>query len=182
MLKQNQSITSLLAVSGRIAGGLTVDADTLAGAFLSLIPQMMGTLRRHIRATGGREFRVGHFRMMLAIYMRKEISISQTARCMGLTLPTASKMADDLERRKLIRRQADKKDRRLALLSLTAPGSEVLQKMMLCAQKHLAEIFGSLTPMERAFLLCAAQTLRPLFDPPAILDASASPPIPVRRN
>ena len=165
MLKQNKSLASLLADSGRVAGPLAVDADMLAGAFLSLIPQMMGTLRRHIKAIGGRELRVGQFRMMLAIYMRKEISISQTAQCMGLTLPSASKMADDLERQKLIRRQADKKDRRRALLSLTPRGGEVLRNVMLSAQKHLAKIFGSLTPMERAFLFCAAQTLRPLFEP-----------------
>ena len=41
-----------------------VDADSLAKAFVSLIPQMMGSLRRHLRTAEGGDLRVGEFRMI----------------------------------------------------------------------------------------------------------------------
>ncbi len=147
------------------AGNQVVDAASLARAFLELIPQMMAVLRRHVRRAGGPELKMGQFRMMLAIYRRGELSISGAAERIGLTLPSASKLADGLERQRLIRRQADQRDRRRALLSLTAAGQRVLQSVMHSAQRHLAELFGPLTATERAFLFCAAQTLRPLFEP-----------------
>ncbi len=144
---------------------LAVDADTLAKAFVSLIPHMMGSLRRHLRTAEGGDLRVGQFRMMMAIAMSPGISISDAADVMGLTLPSASKMTDELERFGFILRKEDCQDRRRSLLSLTSAGAAVLRTVQHAAENHFAAIFQPLTPMERAFLLCAAETLRPLFRP-----------------
>ena len=140
-----------------------VDADSLAKAFVSLIPQMMGSLRRHLRTAEGGDLRVGEFRMMMAIAMSPELSISNAAEVMGLTLPSASKVADELVRAGFIQRREDRHDRRRSLLSLTPAGVAVLRTVQQAAEDHFAAIFEPLTPMERAFLLCAAETLRPLF-------------------
>ena len=144
---------------------LAVDADTLAKAFVSLIPHMMGSLRRHLRTAEGGDLRVGQFRMMMAIAMSPKLSISNAAEVMGLTLPSASKIAEELARAGLVQRKEDCQDRRRLLLSLTSVGMEVLQTVQRAAEDHFANIFQPLTPMERAFLLCAAETLRPLFKP-----------------
>ena len=103
--------------------------------------------------------------MMMAIAMSPKLSISNAAEVMGLTLPSASKIAEELARAGLVQRKEDCQDRRRLLLSLTSVGMEVLQTVQRAAEDHFANIFQPLTPMERGFLLCAAETLRPLFKP-----------------
>jgi DNA-binding MarR family transcriptional regulator len=142
-----------------------VDADMLAKSFVSLIPHMMGSLRRHLRTAEGGDLRVGQFRMMMAIALSPELSISNAAEVMGLTLPSASKVADELARAGLVQRKEDRRDRRRSLLSLTPAGFAVLETVQRAAEDHFANIFQPLTAMERVFLLCAAETLRPLFRP-----------------
>ena len=142
---------------------LPATPDFLARAYVSLIPQMMGSLRNHLRTLEGGDLRIGQFRMMLAIRMEENPSLSQVAEVVGLTLPSASKVVDELERRSLIRRQSDKLDRRRQNLSLTAEGMDVLEMVKRTAETHFAVLFSQLTPAERSFLLCAAETLRPLF-------------------
>ena len=149
----------------------TVQAATLAKAFVSLIPHMMGSLRRHLRTAEGGDLRVGQFRMMMAVALSPELSISDAAEVMGLTLPSASKVADELSRAGLLQRKEDRRDRRRSLLSLTPAGIAVLQSVQRAAEAHFIQIFQPLTPMERGFLLCAAETLRPLFRPGVRPDA-----------
>ncbi len=143
--------------------GSAVSPTTLGRAYVALIPQMMGSLRSHLRTLEGGDLRVGQFRMMMAIRMEDQPSLSQVAEFVGLTLPSASKVADELERRGLISRQPDKLDRRRQILSLTAQGMEVLEMVKRTAETHFAGLFSQLTSAERSFLLCAAETLRPLF-------------------
>jgi len=160
--KLNESVSGL-----SVAAEPTVQAATLAKAFVSLIPHMMGSLRRHLRTAEGGDLRVGQFRMMMAVAMSPELSISDAAEVMGLTLPSASKVADELARAGLLQRKEDRRDRRRSLLSLTPGGVAVLQSVQRAAENHFIQIFQPLTPMERGFLLCAAETLRPLFRPGA---------------
>jgi DNA-binding MarR family transcriptional regulator len=101
--------------------------------------------------------------MMMAIAMESELSISNAAAVMGLTLPSASKVADELVREGLIRRREDRRDRRRSLLSLTPAGVAVLRTVQKAAEDHFAAVFKPLTTAERTFLWCAAETLRPLF-------------------
>ena len=163
-LKKKLNNESLAPAS---AAASAVAADTLARAFVSLIPHMMGSLRRHLRTAEGGDLRVGQFRMMMAVAMSPELSISEAAEVMGLTLPSASKIADELARAGLLQRKEDHRDRRRSLLSLTPGGVAVLQSVQRAAENHFIQIFQPLTPMERGFLLCAAETLRPLFRPGA---------------
>ena len=156
----------------------TVSPESLGRAYVALIPQMMGSLRSHLRTLEGGDLRVGQFRMMMAIRMENKPSLSQVAEFVGLTPPSASRVADELEIRGLITRRPDKLDRRRQILSLTAEGIEVLEMVKRTAETHFAGLFCNLTPAERSFLLCAADTLRPLFrvgpvDPPAVLASAA---------
>ncbi len=163
--KRKLNHNKAIAKAERVASA--VDADALAKSYVSLIPNMMGSLRRHLRTAEGGDLRVGQFRMMMAVEGSPGLSISSAAEVVGLTLPSASKMVDELELSGFIIRGEDSKDRRRALLSLTPAGGAVLRSMQCAAERHFAAIFEPLTPMERAFLLWAAETLRPLFKPGA---------------
>ena len=135
----------------------------LARAYVALIPLMMGSLRRHLRTLEGGDLRMGPFRMLMAVHMETNPTLSRVAANMGLALPAASKIADELESRSYIARTPDLADRRKNILSLTAAGAQVMNVVKAAAEKHFADLFTALTPAERSFLLCAAETLRPVF-------------------
>lgn len=145
---------------------VSMEAQDLAAALLTLIPRMMATLRGQLQSVNGVELRGGQFRLLMIINSQRGISISEAAQLMGLTVPTTSKITDELTQQGLLARNTDVVDRRRARLSLTAHGKVVLETVSREARSHLAELLTPLTPMERAFLLCAVETLRPLFAQP----------------
>ncbi len=136
----------------------------VAVALLSLIPRMMATLRQHLRSTDGLELRGGQFRLLMIVQAHNQVSISRAAYLIGLTVPTTSKIVDELTQQKLLSRHSDTADRRRVLLSLTAYGELVLGTVSQAACTHLANLLEPLTPTERSFILCAVETLRPLFE------------------
>ncbi|MGC8552086.1 MAG: MarR family winged helix-turn-helix transcriptional regulator [Phycisphaerae bacterium] len=138
-------------------------AESLALGFVTLIPQMMGVLRRHLRAGPQLELRPGQFRMLLLLQMFGPASLSDVADRLGLTLPSASKLAEELGKLGFIARRTDQADRRRIVLSLTPSGRSALEAVQREAQRHLAELFEPLTAAERKFLACAVSVMRPLF-------------------
>ncbi len=138
-------------------------AESLALGFVTLIPQMMGVLRRHLRAGPQLELRPGQFRMMLLLQMFGPASLSDVADRLGLTLPSASKLAEELGKIGFIARRTDLADRRRIVLSLTPSGGSALDAVQREAQRQLAELFEPLTAAERKFLACAVSVMRPLF-------------------
>ncbi len=139
----------------------------LAAALLTLIPRMMATLRQQLQSTDGLELRGGQFRLLMIVDAHHPISISRAACLLGLTVPTTSKIADELTQQNLLSRQSDAADRRRVLLSLTTHGKSVLETVSEAARTHLATLLKPLTPTERSFILCSVETLRPLFERPA---------------
>ncbi len=144
----------------------------LAQAYLALIPIMMGSLRSRLRTLEVGDLRMGPFRVLMEVHVEKNPTLSQVAINMGLALPAASKIADELESRGYIARTPDQADRRKNMLSLTAAGERVMNVVKNEAEKHFANLFASLTAAERGFLLCAAETLRPVFR----VSGASSPP------
>lgn len=138
-------------------------AESLALGFVTLIPQMMGVLRRHLRAGAQLELRPGQFRMLLLLQMFGPASLSDVADQLGLTLPSASKLAEELGKLGFIARRTDTADRRRIVLSLVPSGRSALDAVQTEAQHQLSELFEPLTAAERKFLACAVSVMRPLF-------------------
>lgn len=152
-------------VSNQIRSSITgTTPEDVAIALLTLIPRMMATLRQHLRSADGLEIRGGQFRLMMIIQAHHQVSITQAADLIGLTVPTTSKIVDELTQQKLLARHPDTTDRRRVLLSLTAHGASALETVSKAAREHLANLLEPLTPPERSFILCAVETLRPLFE------------------
>lgn len=140
------------SLAASIAAESTVPAVTLAKAFVSLIPHMMGSLRRHLRTAEGGDLRAGQFRMMMAVAMSPELSISNAAEVMGLTLPSASKVADELARAGLLQRKEDRRDRRRSLLSfdyMTLRGVQRQIAMTCCKSPHTLARFSGVYARRR---------------------------------
>src|SRR5947209_5950202 len=57
----------------------------------------------------------------------RELSLGEVADSVGVSLPTASRLVDDLVRRGLVERREDETDRRLKRGGLTPPGEAALR-------------------------------------------------------
>lgn len=84
-----------------------------------------------------------------------ECTMSELARELGLTLPTATGIVDRLIRGALVDRRHDEDDRRVVRVSLTGVGRRRLADAMVHRGRKLAEMLDSLQPDDRAELIDA---------------------------
>ena len=68
---------------------------------------------------------------------------------LGMTRGAISKLADRLEGKGLINREATEHDGRVQIFSLTTPGRELVPKLAALADRNDAEFFGDLDPSLR---------------------------------
>jgi DNA-binding MarR family transcriptional regulator len=82
-------------------------------------------------------------------------TVKDLAERLGLSLPGMSRNVDGLERRGLLDRREDERDRRMKRLKLTAAGREVLDRVNAARLQGLEEFTASL-PREQSERLAAA--------------------------
>jgi DNA-binding MarR family transcriptional regulator len=95
----------------------------------------------------------GRFATLMLIGRNPGISQTALSRANARDKSSLTPVLEDLERRKLIRRERPKSDRRSYRLLLTAAGERLLQELTVCAERHdrnLDEIIG---PRDRARFL-----------------------------
>lgn len=95
----------------------------------------------------------------------RELSLGEAAESIGITLPTASRLVDDLVHRGLIDRHEDPSDRRLKRISLTESGHAALRRLGAARLSGLEAFVGTLSGPERSAL---AHTLTTLLTRPEI--------------
>lgn len=106
---------------------------------------------------------IPQFRALLFLNRNEDASLSQVAEHIGLTLPSMSSMIDGLVAGGLATRETSPHDRRRMTLTLTARGRTTLQSALEATEAYLRELFRTLPSAERATIVRAMQTLRPLF-------------------
>lgn len=89
----------------------------------------------------------------------RELSLGQAAESIGITLPTASRLVDDLVHRGLIQRREDASDRRLKRICLTESGHGALRRLGAARLSGLEEFVGTLTEAEHRTLHHTLTTL-----------------------
>jgi MarR family transcriptional regulator for hemolysin len=123
----------------------------------------MRTLRVEMRSHRTPDLTVPQFRTLRFINRSPGVSLSDAAEHIGLTLPSMSKIVDGLVTRQLVIRQPHPEDRRRLTLSLTPSGRAMLQAALEATQACLAEALQRLSDAQRAAVIDAMRTLRPLF-------------------
>ena len=98
---------------------------------------------------------------------------SALARAVHLSRPTVTGILDRLERRGLIRRDPDPRDRRSFSVWVTAAGSQVLSGAPSLLQDRFRRELASLEDWERTQILATLQRIAAMMDAEAIL---AEPP------
>ncbi|HET6247397.1 MAG TPA: MarR family transcriptional regulator [Tepidisphaeraceae bacterium] len=81
------------------------------------------------------------------------MSPSDLATRAGVTRATMTGLLDGLERENLVKRQADKSDRRMLLVELTARGKKMLDEIFPDFYRRIAKLMGNLSEGEKKMLV-----------------------------
>jgi DNA-binding MarR family transcriptional regulator len=100
---------------------------------------------------------------LISVEVHGPISLGQLATCEGITPPSITRMVAELERRGLVRREADPTDRRVAYLSLTPQGRRTVQRTRTRKTALLARRLRRLDDAELAALRQALPVLERLL-------------------
>lgn len=137
--------------------------EVCAQEMLDVVPQIMRAIRAEMRRHRTADLSVPQFRTLAFIDRGDQPSLSAVAEHIGLTLPSMSKIVDGLVARKLVTRETHPADRRRLVLALTRSGQTALATSRRATRACLAEDLATLSDAERANIVRALETLRPLF-------------------
>lgn len=102
----------------------------------------------------------GHFGILMCLSRRGPLKLTELAERLEVSLPTMSNSVSTLAGRGWVTRQRDPGDRRVALATLTAEGKQVLRKIGVQAQKHVAQSLVHLSEEECKQLSTGLRRLR----------------------
>jgi DNA-binding MarR family transcriptional regulator len=89
----------------------------------------------------------------------REISLTEAAELVHVSMPAASRMVDDLVRRDFIHRREDETDRRMKRVCLTDGGRTAIRRLNAARLSGLEQFAGDLSTTERDALAQALQQL-----------------------
>ena len=139
--------------------------DECARDILDVIPRIMQFIRVEMRSKRTPDLTVPQFRALAFINRRPGVSLSEVAEHIGITLPSASKLADGLVGRALITRQEAFIDRRKVTLEITPQGKALLNAALQGAHAGLAIGLQGLSQEDLAAIQRAMRVLRPIYSP-----------------
>lgn len=123
---------------------------------------LMRRIRREMRSRTIPGLSVPQFRTLNYLKMHPRSTLSDVAGHLGLTLPSTSKLIQNMVEQKIVvRRRAA--DRRQVSISLTEDGITALAKARLETQQQLAESLKSLTQEELFTISAALHILNSVF-------------------
>lgn len=100
-----------------------------------------------------RDVTVAEWVMLRVLYEHDALAPSALARRMGMTRGAISRLTDRLAGKELMRRTADKDDRRYQALELTAAGRALVPELSALADQNDAEFFSHLAPADREAMM-----------------------------
>jgi DNA-binding MarR family transcriptional regulator len=127
-------------------------ADSCAALLLETAPRVLRAVRMAIAEAEAPPLTIPQFRALHFIQDHPGVSLSTTADFLGLTLPSTSKLVDQLVRRGMLVRVDASDDRRRMILRITAKGDALLISAQSLVRQHLAGMLNRLTSAELAAL------------------------------
>jgi DNA-binding MarR family transcriptional regulator len=112
--------------------------------------------------------------LLLVLSRRENLDQTTLADLVALDRSTAGNVIDRLEKRKLIARVENDKDRRARLVSLTARGKSLSEKLRPIARRAAERLLAPLSPLERSEFIRLLRKVTGLADP--FDQASTAPP------
>jgi DNA-binding MarR family transcriptional regulator len=152
---------SLAGLSSFTEYGVT--GEGCAGLLLETVPLVMGAVRVLVQRMEIKELTVPQFRALTFVGRHKGASLSDAAEFLGMTLPSASKMVDQLVKKRWLNRGNDAEDRRRIVLRLTREGDVMLKEAHLMLRERLGSVLSKLEVEEMATLHRALVLLQQSF-------------------
>ena len=147
-----ESIKPSRARGTAVPKGAPASADSCAALLLETAPRVLRAVRMAIAANEAPALTIPQFRALHFIQEHPGASLSATADFLGLTLPSTSKLIDQLVRREMLARVDASDDRRRMTLRNTAKGDTLLKSAQALVRQHLAGLLNRLGSAELAAL------------------------------
>ena len=141
---------------------MKVSAQDCAHEVLEVVMLVLRIIRTVVKSRRAPDLSVQQFRSLFFLNLQPNATLSDIAENIGLTLPSMSKMIDNLVARELVTRHICPTDRRRIRLMLTASGKALIDQALLEVQSALADRLTGLSAAERSAIVQAMQTLRPV--------------------
>ncbi len=140
-----------------------VSTEDCARELLEVVPLVMRDIRTQMRSQRRADLTVPQFRVLSFVHRNEGASLTDVADHMGLTLPTMSKMVDDLFKKGLIQREEQSIDRRRIKLIATPLGVTIMETSRRGALAHLSKQLETISPENKGAIVEALKTLRLVF-------------------
>jgi DNA-binding MarR family transcriptional regulator len=85
------------------------------------------------------ELTLAQWRALVVIGRTDELRVGDIASAVGMSLPSTSRLVQRLERRQLVTTARDETDRRATLVSLTARGHELRERVVACRRELMEQ-------------------------------------------
>jgi DNA-binding MarR family transcriptional regulator len=126
-------------------------------------PIVMRFIRQEMRRHGAPALSVPQFRALAFLSREPGASLSAVAEHLGITLGTASSVADRLVQHSLVARAAHPAERRRISLTLTPAGAALLDDARRATRARVAEVIGDLSDAELDEIAASMVLLRAAF-------------------
>ena len=148
----------------------TAQSRDTARELLEIMPLVMRAVAAELRA-GGEMPTPAHFGLLIKLREHPR-TLTELAAHWGVSLPTTSNSITTLVERGWVRRTSPAKDRRVAIIEVTAAGRSVLERVGRAAEAHLADVLAPLDRTSQRRLQNGLAVLRSVFaqPPPAAAD------------
>ncbi len=132
---------------------------------MDTVPAVMDAIRTSMRHGADGSLSVPQFRCLNFISGKPGCAIGDIAAFLGVTMPTASAMADRLVQAALVQPQTASGDRRRSRLEVTPAGRAQLAQIQDRAHGELKAVLAVCTPLEQQTLQAGLAVLRRIFRP-----------------
>jgi DNA-binding MarR family transcriptional regulator len=141
-------------VIGQVAADLPPDVAELADKLGSLMRRAMQIGENDFfQAIDDLQLSFTQFKILIGLWGEdSEQSLKAVGDALGLSMPAVSRAVDGLVQRDLVTRVEDESDRRAKLISATAEGRELLDRVVKVRARTIVDLAASLDPAERKAL------------------------------
>ena len=97
-------------------------------------------------ADAGEEVTLTQYRSLVVLASRGPQGVASLAQALAVTAPTASRLVERLVRKGLVRRRADRQDRRQVRIGLTEAGRDLVRLVTGRRREEIAVLLASIPP------------------------------------
>ncbi len=142
---------------------MTANNEECAKEILDVVPLLMREIRTQMRSRRTPDLTIPQFRTLTYVNRNAGASLTQVADHIGITLPSMSKLVDDLLKKGLLKREEHPADRRRLKLFATSRGVKITDVSRQGTMTYLTQKLDALSVDDRAAIIKAMETLRSVF-------------------